>query len=391
MDFQFKGSFVIIRSSVVLAMFATAAFASGSGPGGGGTGGGGGGGGTGGVTPANAMEVRTLSERVPAGGTVQVKSLLTQPRPITSGGSSFSTDSFSIDGISITSPMGDAAGAGVVHDGKLYVSVISPNSDFGMSLDYPFITVTMDIPATTPAGSTFPLGMADAVFQSPTGPLTFTDEKPGTLTIGGSLSVRGVFPGGGRWPAGTVISVRGNGFQPATKITAKMKISNVTYISPTEMRFSLQESVTMDTQPLQVANPDGSQILFYSYLRGAPVSTPTRVLLQNTEPVFQVLTHSLAVVGPLNANAAGQFTALAIQNPSQGPVVVTFQLQSTGATTTVLLPSGGRVMDDLSSLLGGASVGAGDVVTVTATSGVQILGLQGDENTYTITPFLPSF
>jgi hypothetical protein len=258
-------------------------------------------------------------------------------------------------------------------------------------LDYPFMTITMDIPATTPAGSTFPLGMADAVFQSPAGPLTFTDPKPGTLTIGGSVSVRGVFPGGGTWPAGTIITVRGNGFQPATKISAKMKISNVTYISSTEMRFSLQESVTMDTQPLQLGNPDGSQVVFYSYLRGAPVSKPSRVLLQNTEPVFQALTHSLAVVGPLSANAAGQFTALAVQNPSQGPVVVTFQLQSTGVTTTVLLPSGGRVMDDLSALLGGASVGAGDVVTVTATSGVQIVGLQGDESASTITPFLPGF
>ena len=351
------------------------------------------GGGTGvpGVTAPNAMEVRTPSERVPAGGTVQVKFLLTQPRPITSGGSAFSTGSFGIDGISMTSPMGDAAGVGVVHDGMLYVSVISPNSDFGMNLDYPFLTITMDIPATIPAGSIFPLGMPDAVFEGPTGPLTLTDSKPGTLTVGGSLSVRGVFPGGGTWQAGTVISVRGTGFQPGTKIAAKMKISNATYISSTEMRFSLQDSTTMDTQPLQVVNPDGSQVVFYSYLRGAPVNKPSRALLQNTEPVFQALTHSLAVLGPLSANASGQFTALAVQNPSQGPVVVTFQLQSTGATTTVLLPSGGRVMDDLSSLLGGASVGVGDVVTVTATSGVQILGLQGDENAGTITPFLPGF
>lgn len=351
------------------------------------------GGGTGvpGVTAPNAMEVRTLSERVPAGGTVQVKFLLTQPRPITSGGSAFSTGSFSIDGISFTSPMGDAAGVGVVHDGMLYVSAISPDSDFGMNLDYPFMTITMDIPATIPTGSIFPLGMPDAVFQSPTGPLTLTDSKPGTLTIGGSLSVSGVFPGGGTWPAGTVISVRGKGFQPGTKIAAKMRISNATYIGSTEMRFVLQESATMDSQPLLVSNPDGSQVVFYSYLRGAPVSIPSRSLLRHTEPVFQALTHSLAVVGPLGANAAGQFIALAVQNPSQGPVVVTFQLQSTGATTTVMLPAGARVMDDLSSLLGGASVAAGDVVTVTATSGVQILGLQGDENAYTVTPFLPGF
>src|SRR5207253_3608983 len=105
---------------------------------------------------------------------------------------------------------------------------------------------------------------------------------------------------------------------------------------------------------------------------------------------FQTLTHSIATVGPLPAMGLGQFTALAVQNPTAGPVVVTFQLQSTGATTTVMLPSGGRVMDDLSTLLGGAAVGAGDVVTVTATSGVQILGLNCDENAFTVAPFLPA-
>jgi len=52
--------------------------ASGSGSGtGGGTGGGGGG-----TTSPTSVEVRTLSERVPAGTTFQTKFILTQPRPI---------------------------------------------------------------------------------------------------------------------------------------------------------------------------------------------------------------------------------------------------------------------------------------------------------------------
>jgi hypothetical protein len=349
----------------------------------------GGGGGTG-VTPAGSGEVRTLSEKVPAGGTVQVKYLLTQPRPITGGAARFSLNGFSVDGVSLSNPLGDTAGAAVAINGELTISIISPSSTFGTNLDYPFLTTTMDIPASTPTGSTFPLGVSGATFLTPTGPLTLTDPKPGVLTIGGSVSVRGVYPGGGTQPAGTVISVRGQGFQPGTKLITKMKISSPVYISSTEMRFSLQQTVAMDAQPIQVSNPDGSQVIFYSYLKGAPVYTPTRGLLQKTEPIFQTLTHGVATVGPLPASADGDFVALAVQNPTLGPVVVTFQLQSTGATSTVLLPSGGRVMDELSALVGGV-VPAGDVVTVTATSGVQILGIYGSDARGEVIPFLPAF
>ncbi len=155
---------------------------------------------TSGVTCSTCAEVRTLSERVPAGGTVQVKYLLTQPRPITSGGYGFSMYGFGVDGIALTSPMGDTFGTGVVSNGKLSLFVISPSSDFGTNLDYPFITLTMDIPSSTPTGSTFPLTLDAGSVQTLTGPLTFSDPKPGVLTIGGSISIRGVFPGGGTYP-----------------------------------------------------------------------------------------------------------------------------------------------------------------------------------------------
>ena len=158
------------------------------------------GGGTGGVTPAGSAEVRTLSETVPAGGTAQVKMLFTQPRPITSTGAGFDMGGFNIDGIAFFSPLGDTAGTAVLRNGKLYISAVSPNSDFGTNLDYPFLMITMDVPASIPKGSTFPLALSNAIFVTPDGPLTLVDPKPGVLKVGGSISVRGVFPGGGTIP-----------------------------------------------------------------------------------------------------------------------------------------------------------------------------------------------
>jgi hypothetical protein len=344
-----------------------------------------------GVTAPNAIEVRTLSERVPAGGTVQVKFLLTQPRPISTGGSDLFMSDFAVNGVALSSPLGTSAGVAVAQNGSLYFSVISPDSDFGSNLDYPFITVTLTIPSTKATGSTYPLTLSNAVFQGPSGPLVFTDPKPGTLTVGGSISVKGLVPGGGTWPGGTVIKVQGTGFSPTTKLSAKFKMSTPIYVSPTEMQFTLGETTTLDMQPVQAGNTDGSQVTYYSYLRGVLVQPPSRTLLMNTEPVFQLQTHGIATVGPVQALSSGQFIALAVQNPNPGPVSVTFQLQSTGATTSVVLPSGGRIMDELGALLGGLSLNPGDVVNVNATAGVQILGLIGDENANTVTPFLPAF
>lgn len=343
-----------------------------------------------GTAAASVAEVRTLSERVPAGGTVQIKYLLTQPRPITSGGYGFASYGFAVDGISINSPLGDSAGAGVATNGMLNLSVISPNSDFGSNLDYPFITMTMDVPASTPAGSAFPLGIANASFVTPAGPLTLADPKPGTLIIGGTISVRGVFPGGGTYPGGTVISVRGTGFQRGTKITTKMKTSAASYLSPNEMRFTLQEPATMDNQPIQVSNPDGSQVVFYSYLRGVAVNVPSGSVLKSTEPVFQALTHGSATITGA-ACADSQELALAIQNPNSWTVSIALTNQTTGSFVSILLPQGARVMDKVGALLAGPAPASTDQIVIAATSGAQMLGLCADENAFTVTPVLPAF
>ena len=130
------------------------------------------GGGGGGVTAPGTAEVRTLSEKIPAGGTVQVKHLLTQPVPISSGGPRISTYSFSVNGVSATSPLGDTAGVALFQNGSLSIAIVSPSSDYGTNLDYPFLTVAMTIPTTTSTGSTFPLNYDNATYQGPNGSIT---------------------------------------------------------------------------------------------------------------------------------------------------------------------------------------------------------------------------
>ena len=343
-----------------------------------------------GVTGTGALEVRVGNETIPAGGTVQVKYKLTTPRPISGGGPKLYNYGFDVYGVAATSPSGDTYGMALKRSDGVAVEVVSPSSDYGTS-DYPFLTITMGVPPTAPAGAQYPMAFPDTVYQSPTGPVTLSNAVPGVVTVGGSVSIHGLVPGGGTWPAGTFVRVQGTGFVPKTKLTAKIRNSTPVYISPTEMGFYLLAETTLDAASITAQNPDNSSATYYSYLRGVLVSRPSRSLLMKADPIFQAITHGFATIGPLPDLAAGQFMGLAVQNPTAGPAVVTFYHQRTGTAATVLLPSGGRVMDEMSALLNGLALQTGDVISINATSGVQMLGFTGDELANTLKPWLPQF
>jgi len=239
-------------------------------------------------------------------------------------------------------------------------------------------------------GTTYPLGFADTAVQSPAGPLTLSVTKPGVLTIGGSLSIHGVTPGGGTWPAGTLIRLHGMGFQAGAKIVTKMKTSRFVVVSPNEIQFALAEITTLDSQPITLTNPDGSVVTYFSYLRGVPVYAPARALLQNTEPIFPTQVHASASFSVHNSQS-GQFTALSFQNPNADSVSIIVSNSRSGVASLVVLPSCGRLVDDLQSLLRGSTVSAGDFITVISTAPIQMLGITGDENLGSIAPFLPFF
>ena len=344
-------------------------------------------------TPAvpGVAEVRILSERVPAGGTVQIKYGFTNPQPILSGG--FGLEVGKLNGVSLWSAGGDTAGLGLVRNGSLYISAVSPLADLGLATDYPFLTVTMEVPGTLGSGSTVPLTFSPGSVVTAGGPLSIL-VKPGTLTVGGNFSIHGVTPGGGTYPAGTIIRIDGKGFLPNAQVkTPQMKISSYKVVSSTEIDFTLFEQTTLDAQLIQVLSGGFTQN-FYSYLRGVPVREPTRTLLKSVDPIFQLQTHALARTGPFDAQNAGQYPAMALQNPNPGPAAITLNLNhsdGTVSTSLIVLPSGGRVMDDIAALVGTSSVQQGDVFSLTSTAGIQILGITADETAGSATPFLPAF
>src|SRR5215831_4903848 len=138
-------------------------------------------------TPAT---VRVSSETVPSGGMAQVKVLLTSPQPITGGGMAFSGALSFADGISLFSATGDVFGTAIQTGGQVYVRFSSPNGTFGTNVDYPIMTVTFGVGSNLVRGQTVPVSLGSSTWwQNALGSSIPIEYKPGTITIGGSISI----------------------------------------------------------------------------------------------------------------------------------------------------------------------------------------------------------
>ncbi len=339
--------------------------------------------------PPNVVEVGISSAVAPSPGTVQLQFKLTEPRPIMSSGTDMPLNGFTGNGIAVWSPDGMACGAGSISNGILHFTTVDPTGSLGTGLDYPYLTVTLGIPKGVPVGTAMPFNWAPTASISGPGGTYSAVVKPGSVTVGGSLSIADVIPGGGTYPAGTVVRTIGTGFLRGLRLSTPVRTSSMTVL-PDEIVLLLKEQTTLDSQMFQVTNPNGATATYFSYLRGIGLRVPSKGLLQAGEYAFPSALHALATIGPMAPLTGSQYVALALQNPNPGPAAVSIALNN-GAPTLLVLPSGTRIVDTVSQLLNGAKVSAGDVVHVTSTAMIQIMGLNADDSTQRITPFVPTF
>lgn len=335
--------------------------------------------------PNGPPEVRVSSEVQPAGATVQVKLSLTEPRPIITGTTSASLDAGSFDsifGVALFSPTGDVFGTATLKGTALQVNYTSPNGTFGAIAGYPLLTIAAHVRDDAAKGNVAPLGDALTLTGSSSTQAYSFVIKPGTLTIGGSVSIHNVVPGGGMWPAGTVVHLTGNGFQNGTAIKATVNISNVTVVSPTQMTFVLREGAVMDGVRIDLKNPDGSSDSYYSYLRGERLTNSVTPLFNETLPVFSSLTYQQAIAVQGSAGIRDSLvTGLAVQNPGPSQAIVQLQAFSPFgiplATVQLSLPPRGEILLGLGEYFG-LTLPENSTVKATSDQPIQFLGIIAD-------------
>ncbi|HXB75564.1 MAG TPA: IPT/TIG domain-containing protein [Candidatus Acidoferrales bacterium] len=335
------------------------------------------------------------NEAAPPGGVVQMKVLVTEPTPITSGGPRLAFDAKMFDavfGIELFNPVGDVNGVAMINGPQVQVRYTT--SSGGPGTDYPIMSIALHIRPDAPVGSQtqFNLDPSSTWILGLLGGATLKPMLPATVTVGGSISITNIVPGGGVLPAGSVVSIQGIGFQPKTQVQLnQIKASSIVVVSANEIQFTLAETTSMTGQKIQVLNPDGSQDIYFSYMRGIPLGQSNQALLGLAVPIFSSVTHSQALFAPMTPALNNQFTGLAIQNPNQSDTSATINLYSASngllGSASFVIPSGYRLMREISELAGGATAGPGSYAVITSTQPVQAFGFTADYASGTLIPF----
>jgi hypothetical protein len=350
-----------------------------------------------GATAACAAPTRQISlhipdESAPPGGIVQMKVLVTEPTPVSSGGPRVPVPTGSIPrGIQLFNPNGDVNGVAMV--GPQMVTIASVTSTGTQGSDYPIMIISLQLPPTISVGTKLPFSLdpSSTWTLGLLGTATLKPFPPATITVGGSISITDVVPGGGIQPAGTVVSVQGMGFQAGTQVQlSNIKASSITVVSPQEIQIVLAEPTQMTGKKMQVTNPDGSNDTYFSYMRGIPLGQSEQPLLASAVPIFSSATYSQAVFSSGDAGI-GEFSGIAVQNPNLAPATVTFNLFSVSNVplggSTIVVPGGYRMMRDMSEVTGVAPP-PGSYLAISSDAPVQTFGFLGDAATGTVLPYV---
>jgi len=375
-----------VSLSLALLLTTSLAFASG------GTGSGGGTGGGGGAPVCGCVELAVSKEIALPGALTQMKIMLTEPKPISTGGGSLSFSAYdSLVGISLASHTQDAYGVAVVTGGNMKLSVISPAATYGSSIDYPILAIVGHVPASAIPGTKIPFNIdpTSLAFFDPNGNPYPTAVKNGFLVVGTSVAIGDVQPGSAVVPPGGVVKIFGTNFFPNTQLRfAEANIQKQFYISPNEIDVVVATTANMHGMMIIAKNPDNTQDTYFSYQRTYPT------LPLSTDPVLGI---SMPLQPPASVTsatvtypAAGPSTTIGLALSNIGTADANATLELLDATGNTLAFSGMSVaashynVQAVSDLFPG--VAGGTAVRVTSPVPLEVLGIVANQTTGTAMP-----
>ena len=340
------------------------------------------------------LSFRVLNATIPPGGMFQFQLLLTEPKPI-GHGSTRPTVPGPTSGIALIDPIGQTAGVAIINSSGIRINFNSPLATFGTNpiVDYPMLVIAMPIAANTPVGQQFPLSidMANSFWIDPAGQPYPQEIANGKLTIGGTLNISNVVPGGGLHPAGTRISIFGMGFTPDAIVSMEgvnLNVGDVQFVSSSQIDVVLPAALQMDGTRVRVTTAT-ERSTYFSYLRAHPVGESIHPLVAQSYPLFSRQIYPGASLAWTRTGQ--QFTALALQNPGLVAVELTVEmLAATGetlGTVSLPLPALSKITRDLTELFPAPPPGA-VAVRITSSRAIQMLGLQGDDATGDVVPVI---
>jgi len=334
---------------------------------------------------APSASVIISDEMVPPGGTVQLKYSLSKPGLIAAGELAVDLDPAVFGSVTAAyafSANGDAYGLAKITGLHVDVHFGSQSAGVGQLPGVPIVVVTATVLATAVAGKTASVTAdpSGSAWNDSQGNTYSVSVSAGAVTIGGTLSITGVTPGGGLLTSGTVIEIDGTGFSSSTTVQIDgASIASMQVSDPQKMLLTLGGPTELTGKRIRVANPDGSEVDAFAFMPGVPVSGAGDVL-DGVLPILPLQTYTAAAFFIGGSESGG---GMAIRNPN--PVVVEILLDYTDAVgffngeRSLTIPAGGSLFD-FSKVFGSQ----GGMILVIASAPVQIVQLTEGET------FVPS-
>lgn len=350
------------------------------------------------------VSLAVASPTVPPGGLLQMQVFVTEPKPILKGrqgvksgaalaalGSPLGT----VRDAAIFSSGGDVSGVAVLGSAATRFFFSSPLGTFGTNDDIPVITLARPVRASATPGQieNLTLDANDSLWLDPDGRQYPVELKSGTMTVGGFLSISDVVPGAGVVSPGTLIAIKGVGFQPDSKVDiGEANVETSQYVSPNLIQVTLRDPVEIRGQRVRVENRDNERVTYYPYQRTARIGSSTHPLIASSFPLFSQTAQRL---GYFRSALHGKvFSGLALQNLNSTSVTATLQLYSQAgvllSTQTQVLGRNTFIARDLVELFPGVTPANGTRVKVTSSKGIQMLGLLGDDGSGMVLPVAAS-
>lgn len=345
-------------------------------------------------TPFAGLSLTIQNATVPPSSNYQFQLMVTEPKPVGQGSAGLTITSSvfgAVAGAAVNDPAGQACGVAVRTVNGFQISVLSPNATLGSNGDAAIVTIVQPVRPDAQVGLQVPVNLSNPVFLDASGQPYPLQVSPGTLTIGGTLSVTEVIPEGEQVPAGSTISILGTGFTPSVRVDFEVaNVVSTRFVSSQEVDVTLDRAILLDGVRIRIRT-DTEEVFFFPYLHTAEVGHSSNPLVAAVDPMFSRVTYTSASLPWTRTGTA--FTGIALQNPGANSAQVTLELLSSAnvvlQTASFQLSGKTRMTEDLLDFFAqpGASAAA---VRISSSQSIQILGMQGDSATGSVGPIVVS-
>ncbi|HEY1753984.1 MAG TPA: IPT/TIG domain-containing protein [Bryobacteraceae bacterium] len=203
----------------------------------------------------------------------------------------------------------------------LVASFSSPSGGIGQLPRLPVFVITVPVLSSAATGTTSTITIDPTVspWVDPQGVVYAVLVSSASFTVGGTLSIQNVSPGGGLLPSGTPVTINGAGFDASTIVIIDgVALSSTQFVSPQQINVVLNGAYEMTARHVHVQTGGGAKADFFCSLSSVPANVTSPAVL----PLIPLTTYTNVLWQYVDDNEIG-VDSVAILNQNLNPETAT--------------------------------------------------------------------